>query len=182
MIEVEVRSFISEEKYHELLQFMEKNGRKEKEEEQVTHYLSGPHDLRLQKSTSSAKIWLKKGRIHDESREEIEIRFKPDDFDKLKRLFSELGYETEIIWFRKRCQFRWNGLKVCLDYTKGYGYIIELEALTEKNKEEVLAKLRNALKLLGVEETPREVFEEKYNYYKKNWKRLVGYDGKDSSL
>ncbi len=117
---------------------------------------------------------MKKGKIHDDHREEIEIKFPVEDFFKLENLFLSLGYNVQIKWFRKRFQFDWNGIKVCLDYTKGYGYIIELEQMTsEENKGDVHRKLVSKLKELNVQISSKEEFNQKYQHYKENWKKLV---------
>ena len=61
-----------------------------------------------------------------------------------------------------------------LDYTKGYGHIIELEILTdEQNKESALKSLKEKIASLKIEITPKETFNEKYNYYKENWQKLI---------
>jgi hypothetical protein len=63
---------------------------------------------------------------------------------------------------------------VCLDSTKGYGEIVELEAKCDASeKERTLTMLRERLARLDVKETSRETFEEKFKYYKKNWKKLL---------
>ncbi|MFH1246815.1 MAG: CYTH domain-containing protein, partial [Candidatus Micrarchaeota archaeon] len=120
-IEVEIRAFVNDEQYSELLNFFEKNAELVTEDEQETHYLSNSgKDLRIQKNLNYAKIWMKEGKIHDDCREEIEIRTKKEDFSQLEKLFSTLGYEPEIKWFRKRKEYKWNDVTVCLDDTKGY--------------------------------------------------------------
>jgi len=173
-IEVEIRSFISKEKYEELLEFFNINAKIEKEDFQETHYFDCEQDLRIQKNNFGSKIWMKKGKIHDDFREEIEIRTKEEDFDKLKNLFGNLGHKTQIIWLRDRKQFDWKGIKVCMDYTKGYGYIIELEKIgTNENKEEILEELNRKFRDLNIELTPKEEFEKQYEYYKENWKELL---------
>lgn len=177
-IEVEVRSFISEEEFKKLLEFFKANAKFICEDFQETHYFKGNFDLRIQKNNFFSKIWLKTGKIHDELREEIEIIFKREDFEKLEKLLGMLGFEVEIKWFRHRYQFDWNGVGVYLDYTKGYGYIIELEKKeVRENAEETLNKLKEMLQGLGVRITPREEFDKKFQYYKENWKNLI--DGKD---
>ncbi len=174
-IEVEVRSFISKEQYEELLSFFKKNARFICEGEQETHYLNAKVDLRIQKTKYFSKIWVKKGKLHDHCREEIEIKFRREDFEKIKELASLLGFETEIVWLRKRKEFEWQGIKVCLDYTKGYGYIIELEKVCdEQEKEKVLDFLKQKMEELGIEITPREEFEKKFSFYKENWRKLIG--------
>ena len=168
-IEVEIRSFISKEKYEELLDFFNKNAEFVKEDFQETHYFDCEQDLRIQKNNKGSKIWLKKGKIHDDAREEIEIFTQNESFDNLGKLFKALGHNVEIKWLRLRNQFNWNGIKVCIDYTKGYGYIIELEKLSsEEATEEVLEGLKEKLNELNIPLTPKTEFDEKYNYYKQN--------------
>ncbi len=173
MIEVEVRAFINEEDYERLKEFFEKNARLIKEDEQETHYFDCEQDLRIQQASDYAKVWLKKGRIHDEHREEIEIKVRREEFNELKKLFKALGYEVKVKWLRKRIAYAWKGITVYIDNTKGYGKIIELEKLTnENNKIEILNELKNEMKALGIKITPRQVFEQRFNEYLRNWKKL----------
>ena len=78
-IEVEVRAFVTDEKYDELKKFFGKKAIQKGEKEEETHYLDCNADLRIQKNNDYAKIWLKEGRIHDEARNEVEVRVKPDE-------------------------------------------------------------------------------------------------------
>jgi len=173
-IEVEVRSFVSKEKYEELLKFFKKEGHFINEDYQETYYFNSVEDLRIQRNNFFSKIWLKKGKIHDDYREEIEIKFHKDDFEKLERLFKALGYDIEIKWFRTRHTFKWDDIDIMLDYTKGYNYIIELEKMSdETGKEKALQLLKEKLKILDIKETPKEVFNEAYENYRKNWKELT---------
>ena len=173
-IEVEIRSFITKEQYEKLLEFFRQNAEFVKEDFQETHYFDCEEDLRIQKNNSGAKIWLKKGKIHDDAREEIEIKTNHEDFEKSKKIFNSIGLGTEIKWLRDRKQFNWNGIKVCLDYTKGYGYIIELEKMgSEYEKEELLEGLKQKLNQLGITQSSKEEFNEKFNHYKENWRNLI---------
>lgn len=172
--EVEVRSFISKEKYEKLLEFFKKKGEFISRDYQETYYFDCENDLRIQRNNFFSKIWLKKGKIHDDYREEIEIRFDKDEFERLEGLFLALGFNVEIKWFRRRNVFKWEDVDVMIDYTKGYGYIIELEKKsTEEEKEKILKLLKQKLKSLGIPLTPKEKFNEKFEDYKKNWKKLV---------
>ena len=173
-IEVEVRSFISKEQYEHLLEFFKENAKLVKEDFQETHYFDCEQDLRIQKNNFGSKIWLKKGKLHDDFREETEIKINKEDFDKAREIFNSLGLCTEIKWLRDRKQFNWNGIKVCLDYTKGYGHIIELEKISsEEEKEKTLEELKQKLDELKIPLTPKEDFENKFNYYKENWRNLI---------
>ncbi|MCH7850682.1 MAG: CYTH domain-containing protein [Nanoarchaeota archaeon] len=173
-IEAEIRSFISEEQYKELLIFFKENAEQIKEDYQESYYFDCDEDLRIQRNNFHSKIWMKKGKIHDDHREEIEIKFDRDEFDKLETLFLALGYNIEIKWFRKRFEFKWEDITVCLDFTKGYGYIIELEKMcSEETKEKEFELLKQKLKSLNVNITPKEEFNKKFEYYKNNWRSLV---------
>ncbi|HLD40105.1 MAG TPA: CYTH domain-containing protein [Candidatus Nanoarchaeia archaeon] len=173
-IEVEIRSFISSEKYVELLAFFHREGTFLHEDDQETYYFDSGQDLRIQRNNSYAKIWLKKGKLHDEHREEIEIKFDAQHFETLEKLFLTLGYHVNIKWFRKRHTFHWHGISVMLDYTKGYGYIIELEKMSsEQEKEAALSLLKEKLQQLQIAATSKEEFNAKYQHYKENWRKLT---------
>lgn len=174
MIEVEVRSFISEDRYDELLDKLKERAEKVKYDRQITYYFSGDRDLRIQKNMDFAKLWLKTGEIHEREREELEVRFDREDFRTLEKLLELLGYEVEIKWYRERHRFRWNGLEICVDHTPGYGRIIEIEKMCEKGEEEkVHERLCKALREFGVEETPKEIFDERYEDYRDNWSDIL---------
>ncbi|OGF36642.1 hypothetical protein A2482_00275 [Candidatus Falkowbacteria bacterium RIFOXYC2_FULL_48_21] len=173
-IETEIRSFLSKEQYDRLLDFFKQNAKLLKEDNQETFYFDCAQDLRIQKNDFFAKIWMKGGQIHDAHREEIELRFDRADFEKAEQLFLALGYQVKIKWFRKRFEFDWNGTTVCLDFTRGYGYIIELEKMcSEADKEKEYAALEQKLRSLNVDVTPREEFDRKFLDYKANWRQLT---------
>jgi len=173
-IEVEVRSFISRKKYNHLLKYFKKNGKFLGKDNQITYYFSGPKDLRIQKTGKLSKLWLKSGKIHEKYRQDIVVRCNKEDFENLDKLLSGLGFKVKIKWFRKRNEFLWKGTRVCLDWTRGYGYIIELEKMTtEKNKEKVYRDLLQKLRELNIKLTPKEIFDKKFSYYKNNWRKLI---------
>jgi predicted adenylyl cyclase CyaB len=173
-IEVEVRSFITEEEYSKLLEHFKSNSDGHQEDYQETFYFNCPQDLRIQKNDHYAKVWLKKGELHDDHREEIEVRFDRADFGKMEEIFLALGLQVEIKWFRQRHEFKAGDFAVCLDHTKGYGYIIELEKMcTEAEQEREFERLKAELANLGVALTPKEEFKEKYEHYRQNWQALT---------
>ncbi|MBX4196347.1 CYTH domain-containing protein [Candidatus Pacearchaeota archaeon] len=173
-IEVEIRSLISQDKYDELISFFKQNSEFLGEDYQETHYFDSDQDLRIQKNNTFSKVWLKKGKIHDDHREEIEIKCKKEDFEKLESLYHALGYKVSIKWFRNRHSFDWNGIVVALDHTKGYGHIIELEILSdEENKEKNLKLLKEKLASLNIPLTPKEQFDVHFKNYKENWQELT---------
>lgn len=173
-IEVELRSFINEEQFSKFFELFKQQGKLLREDNQETHYFDTNEDLRIQKNDFFSKIWMKKGKMHDECREEIEIKCAKEDFKKLEKLFSYAGFKVNIKWFRKRHEFEWEGINVCLDYTRGYGRIIEFEKMClEEEKEAVLAILKEKFSKLGISITPKEEFEKKFQEYKENWQELT---------
>lgn len=174
MIEAEIRSLVTKEQFAQLYALFHEQGTFINTDEQETYYFQADHDLRIQRNSYFAKIVLKQGKVHDEAREELEIKVDRDQFDQMESLFLALGYPVKIKWFRTRHTFDWNDIKVMLDYTKGYGYIIELEKMCEeKDKDAALAELKAKLALLNISLTERAIFDEKFKDYELNWKQLI---------
>lgn len=173
-IEVEARSFINKSEFRRLKNFFDKKGKLTGEINDQTVYFSGPKDLRIRRDDSHAYLILKEGKIHDDCREEIEISFSREDFERLEQLLLVLGFKVEIRWQRKRRIYRWRSVKVFLDDTRGYGQIIELERIvSSKNKVKVHAQLVGMLESLGIKITPKEKFNQKFEDYKRNWRKLL---------
>ena len=173
-VEVEIRSFISKEKYEELIEFFKREGTFVNEDCQETYYFDCKEDLRIQQNNFFSKVWLKKGKMHDECREEIEVQFDKKYFTMLESLFVSLGFPVRIKWFRKRHTFTYQGLTVMLDDTKGYGYIIELEKMSsEQDKEKNLEVVKNTVSTLHIPLTPKEEFDKKFQHYEEHWKELI---------
>jgi len=171
-IEVEVRSFISPTQYKKLEEKLSKSAKFLKEINEETIYC-GKENLRIRRDRNFSYLIFKTGKIHDDSREEIKIKFKRSKFEELKELFGALGFKINVIWFRKRKVYDWEGTKVFLDGTKGYGKIIELEEIgTKKDKEKIKKKLKEKLKCLGIKITPKKIFDKKFENYKKNWRKI----------
>ena len=173
-IEVEVKGIISKERYEELLNFFKKEGKFINEDNQETHYFETKDDLRIQKNDFFSKICFKEGELHDEFREEIDIKCKKDEFDNLKRLFDNLGYGVLVKWFRKRHTYEWEGFTVTLDDTKGFGNIIEIEKVTtDEDKETALNLIKEKFQKLGIPISSKEELKKKFEHYRDNWKELI---------
>ena len=173
-IEVEVRSFIDDKQYSEILSKLRKGARFIKEIDEETVYFSGNKDLRLRRNEKEALLILKEGRIHDDHRKEFEVKFDVSDFENMENLLKSLGYEIEIRWRRYRLEFKQGDLKILLDNTKGYGKIIELEKMVQAGEEkETHKKLKDKLKCFNIEITSKKEFNKAFEYYKKNWRGLI---------
>lgn len=170
-----MRSFVDDRQFSDLKNLLDKNFEFIKELEEVTVYFSGEKDLRMRKNQTEAFVILKEGKIHDDFRKEFEVRINRDDFDNMVALLESLGYEIEIEWFRNRREYEKGDMKVLLDDTKGYGKILELEKIVEEGQEDEAHRgLLEEMKEFGIEKvTSKEEFNEKFQYYKDNWKNLI---------
>ncbi len=183
MIEAEVRSLLTKEQYGRILSYLQEHTKFIEEDDQVTYYFEGPADVRLQQTKTSTKLWYKKGKLHEPAREETEVIFKRDDFKKVVHIFEAWGHPISIPWYRKRYTFAWDDVSVMLDYTRGYGYILELEKKVEPKEVDVtVTRLRKMLASLQLEELSREAFDKKYYEYKNNWRQLLNEDPEMSEL
>ena len=182
MIEVELRSFLTEQQYTVLLERFRSDAESLGVDEQETYYMvpaaeSGalPVDLRIQQNTKGAKIWMKLGKMHDTAREEIEIPCARDDFAKLRQLFTTLGYRVGVPFYRTRHHFRWEGIDVMVDFTKGYGYVLELERQTDAaGADAALSQLEQRMRALGFSPVTKDEFDARLAEYLAHWKGRVG--------
>jgi predicted adenylyl cyclase CyaB len=175
-IEIEARSFITASQYKKLEAKLNKIAKFLGEINEETVYCGGER-IRIRRDDNYSYLILKSGKIHDDFRDEIKVRFKRSDFEKLKEIFERLGFDIDVLWFRKRKIYDWKGIKVFLDDTKGYGKIIELERFGKEGQERKIHRnLVEKLSSLGVKITPKKVFEEKFNYYKNNWRKVLKYE------
>jgi predicted adenylyl cyclase CyaB len=173
-IEVEIRAFVTPEKYDELKRHLDADCAFLGEEHQVSYYFDAPVDLRAQESDTYSKIWMKGGAMHDGSRKELELRLGKKDIGVAKELFAALGFPVNIVWDRKRRTYRADGITLCLDETKGYGCIIEAELMAREGEEEdARVRLFLLFKKYNITQTPKAEFDMKFADYKVNWKRYL---------
>lgn len=171
MNEVEVRSFLSEEEYQRIIAFFKKEGGTTDVQE-ITMY-NAPADLRLIRSHHLSKICMKKGDLHDVSREEIEVEVKSEDIASLQKIFATLGLQEKIKWYRTRHTVFWEGVQVTIDDIRGAGFVFELEIQTDGDTNIALATLREKLRRLNITETSKEEERKRFSYYATHWKELT---------
>lgn len=174
-IEVEARSFVSDEQFAEIRKMLDAGYDFVRELKEVTVYFTGEKDLRMRKNETEASVILKEGKIHDDFRKEFEIGIKLEDFDDMVGLFRSLGYEIEIEWYRNRLEYEKDGVMLLLDDTRGYGKILELEKMAEEGAEaQAHGELEAMMTGFGIGKlTTREEFNARYEDYKQNWKTLT---------
>ena len=171
MIEVELRSFISEDKYNELINKYNANTQK-----QITYYFNSEQDFRMMKTKECTQLWLKTGKMHEESRLEKVVKVDNKYRADLESMLNLLDYDVDIKWYRTRSKIALDqNAEMCIDYTIGYGYILEIEKQVEDeaNVEEAKALLRKDFENLGINVSEKSDFDTKYKDYVQNWKEYT---------
>lgn len=166
MIEVERRSFITKDIYDEIL-----NKFKHKTTKQITYYFDGDKDFRMMFMKDKIKLWLKEGQMHDDFRKEYEVLVDKEYGNTLLDMLHALGYKEKIKWYRTRNEFTHNNISITLDYTEGYGYIIEGEILV--SNEEKIDNASKQIELMfndfNINISNKQEFKDKYENYVVNW-------------
>ena len=107
-VEVEVRTLISLPEYKKLSQKLKRIAKFEKEIREETIYL-GSERLRIRKDQKACYLIFKFGKIHQDSRREIEIEFKRKiieleritDKKNRKKVLEELKDKLQILGIKK---------------------------------------------------------------------------------
>lgn len=172
--EVEVRALVSPAKFLRLKKFFSRKAKFLNHHKDETLYFDPDGRIRIRLEKDYACFIHKSGRIHDKQREELEIKFSKSDFLRAQKFLELLGRPIFVRWVRERFVWKFKGFKAYLDNTKGYARIFELEAMADlKGGEKAYQKMLEIFKDLNVEPTPKEKMKKHYEYYLKNWKKLI---------
>lgn len=173
MISVELRSFIKPDKYKELI---EKYNNILHTEKQINYFLNSKEDIRFMKTKRYSEICIKHGNMHDDIKKEKSVKIDSKYNDDMAYILNDLGFIPQIKWYRTRSKANLDvGIGLCLDYTVGYGYIIEVTKNIEDISKSDLTKIElgNFLESLDIDITSKEEFDKKYNEYVLNWEKFT---------
>jgi predicted adenylyl cyclase CyaB len=167
MFEVEFRARFSEEKYQELMAFLQKNAKSLGNDDKDVYYFILPDRLfKLVNNTSkkAAKMSLKMNRIGEGAAfEEIEAGIAPDQFEKAVKLVKGLGLTTKIIHEpQKRDNFIYKECEIALKHSKTWGHHLEIEQMVADKSEQASAeeRIRTVATELGVKLMTEEELKE----------------------
>jgi adenylate cyclase class IV len=168
MIEVEKRSFITKNIYDKILTKYQKKIITTK---QITYYFNGEKDFRIMFMKDKVRLWLKEGHMHDDYRQEYEVLVDKQYGNTLLDMLHALGYSEKIKWYRIRNEFIYEDINITLDYTEGYGYIIEGEILIddEQRIDKATSKIEKMFNDFDINVSNKQQFTDKYNDYVNNW-------------
>jgi predicted adenylyl cyclase CyaB len=175
--EVELKFLLSSKDKTALQNFLQaQNAQLVKREIQENWYYAtqGDTDLRIRRTDTKAFLILKKGWMHNENREEVEVEVKREAFELLDTILRSLGYDYDTKWYRERTEYILDNFTITLDFNAGYGWVAEIEQVVPAGKED---QAREAIvqlaRRIGLKPTPKEIFDKMYQHYKKNWQYYI---------
>ena len=139
------------------------------------------HSIRTRQANNDV-ILVVKATLDDTTSEngtarlEYEITFPNLTLDQLDQILLDSDFQYQAKWSRKREEYKYKDMTVCIDKNAGYGYLAEFEkVVTEPSMfEQVKQELRDEMSRLGVEELSQDRLERMFEYYNNNWREYYG--------
>jgi adenylate cyclase class IV len=140
MLEIEKRGFLTEEKYNELLNFLEKNGTSlGADDKEVIYYIYPDKLLKVvhNLSKNNAKISLKTNKVGGGSVfPETEVFFDQKDFEKIKYIFDTIAKPEKVMdGIQKRINFEYKGCEIAIKWSEVWGFHFEIEKMVSEKSE-----------------------------------------------
>ncbi len=156
MIEIERRALLNEKEFNRVLDYLNKEGQSLGKRSFVSYLFREPGYLRIRVEGKKITITEKAGDYEDIGREEKTTEIS---YEKIKDYVKELqkkGFQRCAKVETERESYNFKGVTVELNKIDVLGLIVEVEAMTEdeKEKEFLDARVRETLKLLGLKELP----------------------------
>jgi adenylate cyclase class IV len=171
MLEIEKRGFLTEEQYHDLLEFLEKNAEDLGEDnKEVVYYIYPDKLLKAVNNLSkgNAKISLKMNKIGQGSVfPETEVHFAKDDFEKMKFMLDKISHPDKVLTgTQKRKNFIYKGCELSIKWSEHWQYHFEIEIMVEdenqvEEAERQLELVADELKIKILTEEELRVFVKK---------------------
>jgi adenylate cyclase class IV len=157
MLEIEKRGFLTEEKYNELLIFLDKNGESLGiDDKEVVYYIYPDKLLKVVNNISkqNAKVSLKMSKIGESSTfPETEIFFDQKDFEKMKYILDTVAKPEKVMsGIQKRINFEYKGCELAIKWSEAWGFHFEIEKMVNGHNEVEKAEkeLHNVADELGI--------------------------------
>jgi len=172
--EIEIKSLLTKEKYHQLKESLPKRFKKI-DEDFITTFRFKPKDIRVRFSDKIAEMVFKDKDPAAISRKEISINLKDkDECLKMIDLLRELGFKDDPSWTKEKEEFicNYDGFEytLSLQFIENFAYLIEAEIISD-NPEKHIPNLKNILSDLGCEPIDPDEFKEKINSYVKEFSK-----------
>lgn len=157
MLEIEKRGFLTEEKYNELLIFLNKNGESlGADDKDAVYYIYPDKLLKVVNNISkqNAKVSLKMNKIGEGSAfPETEVFFDQKDFEKMKYILDTIAKPEKVMdGIQKRKNFEYKGCEIAIKWSEAWGFHFEIEKMVSEQSEVKKAEkeLHNVADELGI--------------------------------
>lgn len=154
-IEVEIRGQMSEEKFNEVKKTLSEASERSWEDDRNAAFFVIPNvNLKVSKyvSKGTAKIAFKNAHESAKSAEEIEIPIQGDDYEKIIRIFEELGFNKYNRTEQKRTNYIYKEVEIAIKWSRDWSYHFEMEKVVEQESEveQAQSELNQLAKELGL--------------------------------
>ncbi len=140
MTEIEIRGKLTKEKFDELFNKLNVDGKLADHYHRLSLDLSpgfdpvtktwknsSGTDIRLKKSDEKEKLSVKMGTFQDKERKEVEIKLQTGEFFSALDFLEALGYNSGMIYYWESWEFDYSGVEIKLSkYTDDY-FTFEIE-------------------------------------------------------
>lgn len=165
-MKVEKRTFISKEKYDQLVAFLDQNSVKKKREYQIVNTFRSDHDFRIIVTKHYIKLNLKK---NGRTSEEYNVMINPIYHQDLIGIYQNLGMVITLKRYRIRNQYIYQNLFITVDDVHKYGYVLRVMAEDQETGTKAEEALTSFLKQQAVTLLPSSEFNERFTTYRLNW-------------
>lgn len=106
-------------------------------------------------------------------RKELETKVNLN-LDKLDIVLLDSGLSYSSKWSREREVFTKQNITATIDLNAGYGYLLELEILTNEDIELALSCINKELTKLQLKQLDSNLLNIMFKYYENNWNKYYG--------
>ncbi|MEI6850628.1 MAG: CYTH domain-containing protein [Candidatus Saccharibacteria bacterium] len=161
--EIELRGPLTDEKFHSLKSFLEKNGKFKEEKNRVFYdystFIPGEglrgrtKDFRVRETNGQPEVILKLGKWQgSDRREELSVLTEKNSTETLLKIFGEMGFTKAIKGVRHTFAYDYKDIEIALVEVPGHSFYFEAEivAPAKSNHDKVHQKINDELNELGL--------------------------------
>ncbi len=171
--EIELRGRMTDKKFKEIRDFLDKNGKFKAEKNRVFYdystFIPGEglrgrtKDFRVRETNGQTEVILKLGNWQgSDRREELSVMTAKNSTETLLKIFGEMGFTKAIKGIRHTLAYDYKDIEIALVEVPGHSYYFEAEivASPKSDHDEVHNRIKQILDELGLEMFSEEGFHE----------------------
>ncbi len=171
--EIELRGRLTDEKFLNIKDFLDKNAKLKAEKNRVFYdystFIPGEglrgrtKDFRVRETNGQPEVILKLGNWQgSDRREEISVLTEKNSTEKLLKIFGEMGFTKAIKGIRHTLAYDYKEIEIALVEVPGHSFYFEAEivAPADSNHDKVHQQIQNILDELGLETFSEDGFHD----------------------